>query len=488
MTKELSIVLGYVISFVYMALVIVVGELVQKKFNTDKELTRKCEHIATSASWAICYFFVGATYHLVIVNFFAMCALAAVTFGGLMKSVERDDADKSYGLFYFGLSTFVSILVAMLVNVEFVPYTAVAYYCLALGDGLAPITARLAGKRNLTLFAPKSLVGFLTVFAVCSLVALVVSEIFSLGLSALFILSLGSLAAHAELYGRGGFDNVTINFSVFGYLVLNYYGLVSTALMVALLIIPVFTVLAAASKSLTTGGAVVSFVYIFASALFGNLTVALMIFILFFVESIISKVTTRAFNKKTALPKEKHSRGAHQILANTAVAIVCITLYFFLENPIFLFASVVVIAEEFSDSIASDVGRLSRSAPRDILKFKTVEAGISGGVSLLGIGGALIAAFAATTIPFAFGEIKLDVFLILAATAFVGTIFDSILGSAVQGLFRCSVCDSLTEHAEHCGTAATRIKGAKIITNSMVNFLSGAITAAIAIGILSAVL
>ena len=488
MSKELSIVLGYVISFVYMALVIVVGELVQKKFNTDKELTRKCEHIATSASWAICYFFVGATYHLVIVNFLAMCALAAVTFGGLMKSVERDDADKSYGLFYFGLSTFVSISVAFIVNVEFVPFTAVAYYCLALGDGLAPITARLAGKCNLKLFAPKSLVGFLTVFAISSLVAFAVSEIFSLGLSALFIISLGSLAAHAELYGRGGFDNVTINFAVFGYLILNYYGLVSTALMIALLITPLFTVLASASKSLTFGGGVISFVYIFVSALFGNLAVVLMIFILFFVESIISRATTRAFNKMTNLPKEKHARGASQILANTAVAIVSITLYFFLEAPIFLFASVVSIAEEFSDSIASDVGRLSRRAPRDILSFKSVDAGISGGVSVLGISSALFASFAAATIPFAFGEMEAGVFLILAAVAFLGTLFDSVLGSAVQGLFRCPACNTLTEHTTHCDVEAVRIKGFKIITNSIVNLLSSAITAGISIAILSAVI
>ena len=99
------IIWGYVLSFVYMGLVIAVGEGLQRKFNFDKEMTRKCEHIATSMSWLICYFLVGANIHLLIINLLACVVLGVITFGNLMESVEREDTDKSYGLFYFGLST-----------------------------------------------------------------------------------------------------------------------------------------------------------------------------------------------------------------------------------------------------------------------------------------------------------------------------------------------------------------------------------------------
>ena len=198
------ILLGYIITFVYMALVIVVGELVQKKFNTDKEMTRKCEHLATSASWALCYIFVGPTYHLVIINFIAFAILALLTFTNFMKSAERDDAEKSYGLFYFGLSTFLSIAIAYFVNTELIVLTGIAYYCLALADGLAPIVAKLFGKRNFKLYEPKTFVGFMTVFVISSLVTLVFSLIFGLDFSPLFILSVGGVSAHAELYGRKG--------------------------------------------------------------------------------------------------------------------------------------------------------------------------------------------------------------------------------------------------------------------------------------------
>ena len=132
-----NIILGYLFSFVYMIAVILVGETVQKKLGTDKELTRKVEHIATSASWALCYVFVGATYHLVIVNLLALVGLTLITFAGLMKSVEREDTARSWGLMYFGISTFVNAALAVFIDIRLVPLTCIAYYCLSLADGFA---------------------------------------------------------------------------------------------------------------------------------------------------------------------------------------------------------------------------------------------------------------------------------------------------------------------------------------------------------------
>lgn len=467
-----------------MALVIFVGEAVQKKFNTDKELTRKCEHIATSASWAICYFFVGTSIHIVIINLLAFIALAAITFTGFMSSAERTDAKRSYGLFYFGLSTLITITLTIAINPNFIAFSGIAYYCLALGDGLAPIVARFAGRHNIGLFAPKTLVGFLTVFAVCSLVAWLFSAIFSLELSPLFIISLGSLAAHAEIYGKGGADNLTLNFSVFGYLVLNFYGLVEFPLMLALVILPVFTVLAAVSNALTHNGALISFVYILISGFFGSLAMVLMIFILFFAEAIISRISSKKATAKTRFSKEKHARGSAQILANTMVAMLCLVLYYFLRLDILLFVAAAAVAEEFADSIASAIGRLSSSKPIDIVRFKSVEPGVSGGVSVIGLIGALLASFAAATIPLGIDKVGVTAFIVIGAVAFFGTVIDSVLGSLFQGLFRCPTCDMLTEQARHCDADAQLIKGARIINNATVNFISSALTAAIAAGVL----
>ena len=478
------IALGYIVTFVYMALVILVGEIIQKKFNTNKEMTRKCEHLATSASWAIAYLFFGPTYHLIIVNFGAFVVLTLITFTGFMKSAEREDADKSYGLFYFGLSTFLSITIAVLIDSSLVALTGIAYYCLALADGLAPITAKLFGKANFLLYEPKTFVGFATVFIVSSAACAVFNSIFDLNYSFLFIVSVGAVSAHAELYGKKGFDNVTVNFSVFLYLLLNHYGYITEVVQVALLIALLFTLISAKSKSLSYAGGVASFVYLFLTSMLGHVSLTSMIFILFFVEAIISKLTTKVFNKRYASEKkEKHSRGMFQILANSLAPLVCAGIYYFTKNEIFLLGAIAALAEEFSDSVASDVGRLSIKLPRDILRFKKLSPGVSGGVSLLGFGSSLVAAFVASAIAWSFGVVDLKKYLVLSGIVFLGTVIDSVLGSLIQVLYKCPSCDKLTESTTHCETETVKVKGIKIINNSTVNLLSGIITAAIAIGI-----
>lgn len=481
----LGAVLMYVATFAYMALVILVGEFVLHKFNTDKEMTRKCEHLATCASWAICYFFVGPSIHLVIVNFLSLLVFAVLTFGNLMKSAEREDADKSYGIFYFGLATFVTITITILFNKDFIPYSAIAYYCLALADGFAPIIAKLAGRYNVTMFKPKSLVGFLTVLVISSLVTLCCNFIFQLNLNWAFIIAVGCFAAHAELYGQRGFDNVTVNLGVFGLLVLNHYGLVTLPVLVALISAPAITIFITQTKALTMLGALFSFCYVLATAIFGNFSLVMMILILFVAEGIVSKFTSERFksnDQEEGKPKkEKKGRSAFQIIANAAVACVCVIAYYFTNNVIFMYASIVAIAEEFADSMASDIGRLSRFAPLDILKFKPVTPGISGGVSILGLVSALVGAAVAVFVAYCFGVFEWHVFLILVLVAFLGTIIDSVLGSLMQVLYKCPTCQTLTEREECCGNKAEIVKGVKCIDNSMVNLLTGALTSIIAI-------
>ena len=111
------IALGYVLSFVFMGTIMLVGELLQRKFDLDKELTRKCEHILTAFSWVIVYIFVGVSIHMLIINLIACAVLGIITFGNFMQSVDREDTEKSYGLFYYGLSTSIVAVIVVFVIV-----------------------------------------------------------------------------------------------------------------------------------------------------------------------------------------------------------------------------------------------------------------------------------------------------------------------------------------------------------------------------------
>lgn len=480
MSETLKIVLGYVVSFAYMGVVIALGELLHKLCHLSEDTTRKIEHILTSASWIIAYLFFGATYHLLITNFLGLVGLTVIMFSGKLKAVERSDEKKSYGLLYFGISTFIVATVAVVFMPEQFPLTGIPMFCLALGDGFAPIIAKAAGKHNAKVVGEKTVVGMATVFAISALVALVFNFIFHLGYSWLFIVSVGCLACVVESYSGRGTDNLFLELAVFGYVVLHYFGLVTVPLMIMLLIAPVTEIAALLTHSITPTAGRVSFVFLLTMVFFAGASVLSVIVICFFLSAVTSAITTRKFNARYENAKAKLPRGGYQIFANAVVAWVICLLYYVLKYEVLLFVCFAVLCEEFADSMASDVGRLSKNAPLDILRFKRTTAGISGGVSLLGIASALLGAMVAAALPFVAMKFDWKVWLIAAGVAFVGTFVDSIFGSGLQLLYRCPVCETLTERKTHCEVATEKVKGVRYVDNSMVNLLSGLVSAGIA--------
>lgn len=479
-----SVAIGYVAFFAYVAFMILGGEFIQKKFNWDPEIVRKLEHIATGASWIIAYVFIGLSYHLIIINGVSTLLLGVISFGNLMKSTQRTDTDKSYGLLYFGISSLVIIIVAVIVGSEkLYLLSGITYYCMVLGDGLAPLVARLFKKANFVIFEPKTFVGMMTVIIMSTLSAVVFNAIFDLQLTFWFMLSVGCLAGMTELYGRKGWDNITVEIGVFAYMMLYYYGLLTDAVMIAVLISPLLSVFAGPTKSITLGGSVTSFVYTIACAYLGGLPVLVTVYSLFVISAIVSKISTKIFNKRQNVEKAKTPRGATQIIANSAIAVMLLILYKVTNHDAFLWANYVVLCEEFADSCCSDLGRLSKKQPMDVLRWKRIQSGISGGVSLLGSVAGLFGCAIAIAIPYLFGEFNILYAAVGVGIAFVGTFVDSILGSGLQALYKCETCGNLSEKDTCCDTPCTLVKGTSFVTNSLVNFASGAIVGLAALAI-----
>ncbi len=480
------VLLGYLFSFVYMGLVIAVGEGLQRKFNFDKEMTRKCEHIATAMSWVICYFLVGPTIHLVIINLIACVILGVIAFGNLMKSVDRDDTSKSYGLFYFGLSTTIVAAIVFFVNPEFYPLHGISWYCLAFGDGFAPVFAKIFKKKNIQIIPPKTIMGMLGVFIFSLASVVTFNYVFGLRYNWAFMLSVACLSTLLELFGKYGVDNFYVEFGVFGYLVMQFYGLVSPVLIVAIILSLVLVVFSAKSKALTHTANAVSFCFLLVCAFFGGWSLMAMVSVLFVLNGVSSKVVNLLHKKKPAEQKG-NERSAWQILANSVVVGALAIVYYLTKQYLFLFGAIAVLGEEFADTMASDFGKFSRRNPIDILRFKRMTAGLSGGVSLLGTAMALFGATLAVSIPYLIlgEELSINIFLLLCGIAFVGTIIDSVLGSGLQALYKCNTCSEYVEKPYHCGSMAVCVKGIPWMNNSMVNFVSGLFTAGITCLLLS---
>ncbi|MFC4102767.1 DUF92 domain-containing protein [Paenibacillus xanthanilyticus] len=180
-------------------------------------------------------------------------------------------------------------------------------------------------------------------------------------------------------------------------------------------------------------------------------------------------------------------RDAGQVWANggLGLAICAANAIWPAEGWLYAFAG--VMAAVNADTWATEIGALSRSAPRSLLSGKVVKAGTSGGVTLLGsaaaAGGALLIGVSMTVLP---GGTGYPVMVLIAAAA-IGGLFgafaDSFLGATVQAMYACPACGAETERTTHCGIPTRKTRGFGFMTNDAVNMVSSAFAGLVAIGI-----
>ena len=103
-------------------------------------------------------------------------------------------------------------------------------------------------------------------------------------------------------------------------------------------------------------------------------------------------------------------------------------------------------------------------------------------MSVIGTLAALAASFDLSCLAFlmAWDAFPVKYALIAMISAFVGTVFDSFLGSVAQVKYTCTVCGAMTEKMEHCSTPTVKKEGISFVDNDTVNILSGFFTAILA--------
>ncbi len=476
MSQTLFTIIGYFAFTLYTVLIVVVGEVLGKVTKLDKTVCRKITHLASAFLWVICWYFFGCSIHWVILNGISTVLLAVIIFGNFLKSFDREDCDKSYGIFYFSLSTFIVATICYLVGAELYLYTGITYYCLAFGDGFAPLVAKALKKYNVTIKKGKTLFGTLSVFIVSFLVVLIFSLTFQMNLSVPFILSVASLTCVTEFYGYKGTDNLLIEFAVFLYLVLYHYGLIGLPLQIVLISSPVLACLAIGFKTMTDGAGVLSLILFLAVGFFGNNFVTITFIVALFLIITLTALITKKCLAKNTVNSEKQQRKAKQIIAVGVFATISIIIFYVTGILLFYYLYFLALTEQFADSMASDIGKYTNGKNVDIITFKSVEKGLSGGVSLLGTLCALFFGFLIMLIPLIWNILSIKYFIIIGLLSFLGTLIDSVLGSRLQALYKCSVCGKLLEDNSHCGEKALIVKGVGFIDNSTVNIFTGFIT------------
>lgn len=200
---------------------------------------------------------------------------------------------------------------------------------------------------------------------------------------------------------------------------------------------------------------------------------------------ISASALTRLSGKKKAILNEKFEKGGvrdiGQVLANGGLASIFAMLHFFFPDQSWIWLGFAgSLAAVNADTWATELGVLNPSKPRLITTWKPVERGTSGGISVYGTlaatgGAAFIALLTVLCTPsLQIGLLptsNLVLFSIITLSGLIGALFDSLLGSTVQAIYRCPQCDKETEkHPLHtCRSTTVQIRGLKWLNNDLVN-------------------
>jgi uncharacterized protein (TIGR00297 family) len=229
-------------------------------------------------------------------------------------------------------------------------------------------------------------------------------------------------------------------------------------------------------KFLNTGGTIA--IFLLAMVIFGlggwKWTVPILVFFLF--SSLLSKLKG---NKPAIAEKyiEKSTPRNHiQVLANGGAGGILVILNYFFPLELFYVVFVSSIAAVCADTWSTEIGTFKQAATVNILSFKKIQQGMSGGISFPGtIGGVLGASIIAFSSLLWLGLKHINYVIFIIFAGIIGNLFDSILGASLQAKYKCNICSIITEKSFHCGQNSLLIKGFNIINNDVVNFATAAV-------------
>jgi len=177
-----------------------------------------------------------------------------------------------------------------------------------------------------------------------------------------------------------------------------------------------------------------SAIFTFSFSLYFSLLFPLYWFASLMILYILTSFATK-YKRNYKMVAHKKGRKIKNLMSNLFPSLLFSFIYLVIPHPAIYFAFLCGLSCACADTLASEIGQLSRKNPRLITTLEEVKTGTEGGVSKLGlliglIGGLLV------SLPGAYLGFKL--FLLATLVGFIGCNIDSYIGAKFELEGKCS--------------------------------------------------
>ena len=456
---------GYISIILLVIGLIVLSEKILSPYISE-EYCRKILHIGVFAVLPLANHFLGSgSVHFIIICAVFSAATLILFYGKKFKTIDK--REQSYpGIFYYALSLLILSVICYFNN-SLCFFFGVAFISLAIGDGFATLIGYTF--KGAKIYKNKTFIGFFACFFATFTALLIYNALCGSLLSLAHIIVLSLFVSIVELVDFG-LDNIVL--PIFSFF-LSAFILTSEAALVSLAIFETVFLIAFILKVIDYYGSLAASGIAFLFYYFAGLNAILFIvgcYALMLTVSVIGKILK---NDLSSVVLKTGMKDFTEIFVNGIWAVIGIILFAATKNHTFFVIALLSMSEGFVDSLASDVGTLSKKTPYDLIRKSHVQKGVSGGVTVLGSTASFLGAILFSTVICLICKLPLYLLPLLTVILYTGCIADTVFGSLFQVKYRCSVCGLVTEKEKHCEKDTEVISGKRFVNNDTVNCLSG---------------